>query len=204
MVKLEEICEINIGKTPSRNNLEYWKDGTDYWLSIADMSTGENIISTKEKITKKAINDSRIKLVKPNTILLSYKLSVGKVGISQFSLYTNEAIAALPIKNSKQLDTRYLLNVLKNIDFYKDADRAAKGLTLNKDKLKKIEIPLPSLAEQKRIAAILDKANEIKAKRELALVKFDELAQSIFIEMFGDPITNSHNLPIYKLGDIGV
>ena len=150
LVKLEEVCEINIGKTPSRSNLEYWKDGTDFWLSIADMSVGENIISTKEKITKKAINDSRIKLVNPNTILLSYKLSVGKVGISQYPLYTNEAIAALPIKNPKQLDTRYLLHVLKNVDFHKEADRAAKGLTLNKDKLKKIEIPPTTIIENKK------------------------------------------------------
>ena len=202
LVKLEEVCEINIGKTPSRSNLEYWKDGTDFWLSIADMSVGENIISTKEKITKKAINDSRIKLVNPNTILLSYKLSVGKVGISQYPLYTNEAIAALPIKNPKQLDTRYLLHVLKNVDFHKEADRAAKGLTLNKDKLKKIEIPLPSLTNQRLIAAILDKANEIEANRKLALTKLDKLAQSIFIDMFGDVIKNPKNLPVKQLKDI--
>ena len=74
----------------------------------------------------------------------------------------------------------------------------------NKTSFRALDVKLPPLSEQKRIAAILDKANEIRAKRELALSKLDELAQSTFIDMFGDPITNSHNLPKYKLGDIGV
>ncbi len=202
-VKLGEVCEINIGKTPSRHNMEYWNDGTEYWLSIADMSIGENIVSTKEKITRKAIDDSRIKLVNPNTILLSYKLSVGKVGISKLPLYTNEAIAALPIKNPKLLDTRYLLHVLKNVDFYKNADRAAKGLTLNKEKLKEIEFQLPPLAEQERIAKILDKANEIKFKRELTLAKLDELVHSTFIDIFGESSKNSKGWEKVQLKNFG-
>jgi len=68
--------------------------------------------------------------------------------------------------------------------------------------LTEAQIPLPPLAEQKRIAAILDKAAEIKAKREQAIAKLDELAQSKFIEMFGDPIINPHNFPVCRLDQL--
>ncbi len=108
-------------------------------------------------------------------------------------------------KDTNKLHSKYLYYFLS--DYIVELREMSIGGVIKYIKLGNLtdaKIPLPPLAEQKRIAAILDKANEIKAKRELALVKFDELAQSIFIEMFGDPITNSHNLPMYKLGDIGV
>ena len=75
---------------------------------------------------------------------------------------------------------------------------------VTKGMVENLEIPLPPLAEQKRIADILDKANEIKAKRELALAKLDELAQITFIEMFGDPLENPMKWHFSKLKDITV
>jgi len=185
---LGDLCEINVGKTPSRANKSYWADGVEPWLAIADMTGNDQILTTKEKISSLAIKECNCKQVQAGTVLMSFKLSVGKVAIARRPLYTNEAIAALPIKNNSKLDEKYLIHALRSIDFYAGADRAAKGLTLNKDKLKRIKVPLPTLEEQKRIAAILDKAAEIKAKREQVIAKLDDLSQSMFMEMFGDDL----------------
>lgn len=196
---LNELCDINIGRTPSRSNIEYWKNGEHAWLSISDMTRAVDIIDTKEKISSAAINECNCKIIPVNTVLLSFKLSIGKVGINKIPLYTNEAIAALPIKKKDLLHDRFLFHALKNTNFSEGVDRAAKGLTLNKEKLKEIKIPLPPFAEQQRIAELLDTADRILRLRESAIAKLDELAQSVFVEMFGDPITNSKKWKLDKL-----
>jgi type I restriction enzyme, S subunit len=200
--KLSDVCEINIGRTPSRSDNSFWKDGTENWLSISDLSKNKEVSITKEKITVAAVKACNCKIVQPETVLLSFKLSVGKVGITKVQMYTNEAIAALPIKNETKLSKEFLIHALSNLDFSLGGDRAAKGFTLNKEKLKEIKIPLPPLLEQKRIAAILDKADELKRKREAAIAKLEQLAQSIFVEMFGDVATNNKGWKIERLGNV--
>ena len=79
---------------------------------------------------------------------------------------------------------------LERIDYDRLVDRAAKGKTLNKAKLKLLRIPCPPLVEQKRIAGILDAADALRAKRREALAELDTLLESIFLDMFGDPIAN--------------
>ncbi|MEZ9156417.1 restriction endonuclease subunit S [Vibrio sp. 10N.286.52.E2] len=188
-VKLSELCEINIGKTPARANNSYWGEGYP-WLSIADMSQGRNLFFTKEEITSLAVNETKIKLVKKGTVLFSFKLSIGKLGIATRDLFTNEAIAALPIKDKSRLCEEYLIYAMSQIDAVGKTDRAVMGATLNKKKLAELEIPLPPLAEQKRIAVILDKADAIRQKRKQAIDLADEFLRSVFLDMFGDPVTN--------------
>jgi len=189
-----------MGKTPSRHNAAYWGEGLP-WLSIADLNQGVQIFDTKESITQKAVEECNCKPVEPGTVLLSFKLSIGKVGIANRKLFTNEAIAALPVKNPGQLDTNYLAYALRAIDLTKGLDRAAKGLTLNKDKLERIKVPLPPLPEQRRIAAILDQADALRIKRREALAQLDELQRAIFKEMFGDPVTSPKGCASATLGD---
>lgn len=203
MFPLEKLCEINIGRTPSRNRSEYW--GLGYpWLSIADMNQGRDLEITKENITDLAVRECKCRPVPVGTVLLSFKLSIGKVGISRISLFTNEAIAALPIRDSNKLSSDYLYWALQSIDLKCGLDRAAKGLTLNKAKLADVEIPIPPLSDQKRIADILDRAEALRAKRRAALIQLDELIQSLFIEMFGDPITNPKGWPKKPFSDVCV
>ena len=135
-------------------------------------------------------------------MLLSFKLSIGKVGIARVPLYTNEAIAALPIRDSSCLLTDYLYWALKSIDLTLGLDRAAKGLTLNKEKLVGIAIPVPPLTEQRRIAEVLDRAEALRAKRRAALAQLDTLAQSIFLDLFGDPATNPKGWPRKRISDV--
>ena len=189
LVKLGDVCEVKVGKTPSRHNSEYWGEGGK-WLSIKDMSQGLLIEKTKETITEKAIKETNIYLVEKGTVLFSFKLSIGKIGIAQTSLYTNEAIAALPIKDGSNLCNEYLVYALTRWEQGVKSHRAVMGATLNKEKLLKLEISLPPLAEQKRISAILDKADAIRRKRQQAIKLADDFLRSVFLDMFGDPVTN--------------
>ena len=131
MVKLESICEIVIGRTPKRNHPEYF-GGNNTWVSIKDMN--QKIISkTKECITDAGVKASNSKKIKTGTILLSFKLSIGKVSIADKDLYTNEAIAGLPIKNKQTIFNTFLFNQLCNLDFTKiQSKKVVKGNTLNK------------------------------------------------------------------------
>lgn len=149
------------------------------------MSRSEYISDTKERISERAVKQSGIRQVSKGTVLLSFKLSLGKVGIATVPLFTNEAIAALPIKDDHVLDARYLFRSLQQINFDSVGNRAVMGRTLNKKTLAEIEIPLPPPLEQRRIAAILDKADALRRKRKRAIELLDGLTQSIFFDLFG-------------------
>ena len=189
---LGEVCDVQIGKTPARSESAFW-GGDHVWLSIADMNQGRALATSAEGVTDKAVRDLKLRSVDPGTVLLSFKLSIGKVGIAQCPMFTNEAIAHLPITDPR-LDRDYLYWTLKTIPLTGGADRAAMGATLNKSKLKQIEIPLPPLEEQKRIAAILDAADNLRTKRRQALTKLETLTQAVFHDIFG----NTNRAPILK------
>ena len=201
-VPLQQICDIQIGKTPSRSVPEYW-GGDLPWVTIGDFAAGRIVRDTRERITRIGAAKSGSKRIPPGTLLLSFKLSLGKRTISGCDLFTNEAIAALHILDCDAADRDYLYWALGAIDYDRLVDRAAKGKTLNKAKLKCLPIPLPPLAEQKRISRILDVAENLRAKRREALAQLDTLLQSTFLEMFGDPVTNPMGWDTSALGEIG-
>ena len=188
-VSLQQICDIQIGKTPSRSVPEFW-GGELPWVTISDFAAGRIVTTTKERITRIGAAKSGSKRIPRGTLLLSFKLSLGKRTFSGCDLFTNEAIAALHVLDHDVADRDYLYWALGSIDYDRLVDRAAKGKTLNKAKLKLLQIPLPPLDEQKRIAGILDAADALRAKRREALAQLDTLLQSTFLDMFGDPITN--------------
>lgn len=198
---LGDLCTLDIGKTPSRAEAAFWRDGTHPWLSIADMNQGRDLWHTKECVTDQGIQSANMRLVHPGTLLLSYKLSIGKVGFARIPMYTNEAIAALS-ELSSDIYPEYMYWALQHVDLVQGADRAAMGATLNKAKLKQIPIPVPPLSEQRRIATILDKADALRTQRRAAIAKLDEFLQSVFLDMFGDPVTNPEGWPIRRISDL--
>ena len=177
-----------MGKTPARNNLEYW-NGNNTWVSISDLKD-KYISESKEKITDKAISDTKIKEVPKNTLIISFKLSIGKKAITTKKLFTNEAIMALKIKDENELDVEYLYYALEKVDLIRYTDKAAKGKTLNKEKLKKIEIPICDMYKQKKIVKSLNKVKMIISKKREQLESLENLKKSQFFELFGDPIKN--------------
>jgi len=113
-------------------------------------------------------------------------------------LIDNNAMAAIP---NASVDSRYLYHYLKTVDFYILAP-ATTVPALRKSDLEKLQVPLPPVPEQRRIAAILDQADALRAKRREALVGMDQLRYAIFDEMFGSPESNPFRWTTKTLGDL--
>src|SRR5690606_7652496 len=168
--RLDDLCQIELGKTPYRADKSFWdteKKTDNVWLSIADLlnTDGDVVSDSKEYITDKAAKISKV--VKKGTLLLSFKLTLGRLAYAGRDLYTNEAIAALSIKDEKIIDKYFLYQFLSLYDWNAatEGDVKVNGKTLNKAKLKEIEVHFPkSLPEQQRIVSILDKAFAAIAK----------------------------------------
>ena len=194
-VKLGEVCEIKIGKTPNRSQTLYW--GGDYpWLSISDMK-GKILCTTKEKITQEAVQKEKMQIVLKGTVVMSFKLSIGKVGILAENMYTNEAIANFVVKNNKMLFNEYLYYALQGINFDSLTDRAVMGKTLNKAKLNNLSIVYNEPFMQHQIVLRLDGVNKLIESRKQQLSELSKLVKSRFNEMFGDIFDN----PQSKLED---
>jgi type I restriction enzyme S subunit len=200
---LSELCDINLGNTPSRNVSDFWGKGYE-WVSISDLKA-KYISKTKEQITDLAIEQTRAKIVKKGTLLMSFKLSIGKLAFAQKDLFTNEAIVALPIKDATRLYCDYLYYVLKYIPLV-GGNQAAMGKTLNKQSLSALRIPLPpTLDDQKRISKILSQSEDLIQVRRNSIILLDDLLRSTFLDMFGDPVSNEKGwkiVPLSKFGSI--
>lgn len=200
-VKLSDVFTLQMGKTPSRKNRAYW-EGTHKWISIADLGNATRIIyTTKEAITDVGVSASGIKVVPAGTVVMSFKLSIGKTAITAEDMYTNEAIMAFIDKKKYPLDTGFFYHLCSGTDWSAGTNKAVMGLTLNKATLSEFEISLPDLSTQKEIAQKLDKIDETIALHKLELDSLNELVKSRFIELFGDPRSNPNNYDKKRLGD---
>ena len=196
-----EVFNLFMGRTPSRDNDSYWQDGKYEWLSIGDMGDTKYLSKTKEMISEEAV--ANMQQVPENTVVMSFKLSIGKVGITSIPLYTNEAIMAFPPKEGYQIMPTFLYYYLQAYK-WQPANRAVMGKTLNKAVISSARISIPSVADQQRIVAELDCLNEMIAVKQEQLKEFDKLAQSIFYDMFGDPVSNEKGWKTNKLGELGL
>ena len=155
--RLEEISTITIGRTPNRDNPDLWGEGY-VWLSIADLDR-KVVDRSKEHITDLAARGMRI--VEEGTLLMSFKLSIGRVCFAGCDLFTNEAICAL---TDLEANAEFLYYALSRTDFSRYGRQAVKGYTLNRQSLKAVEVNLPPRDEQAAIAATLrDMDTEIEA-----------------------------------------
>ena len=198
--KLSELFELQMGKTPSRNNPAYWDSRDNAWISISDLSNaGKYIFNTKEALSDLAIDESGIKEIPPNTVIMSFKLSIGKVAITPVKMYSNEAIIAFIDKGVVELipDYIYYLLLYKNWDV--GTNKAVMGKTLNKATLSEITVCIHDIDVQNKIVFVLDKVKEIMSMRQKQLQDLDTLIKARFVEMFGDPETNSRGWNECKL-----
>lgn len=203
MARLDEIFDLQMGKTPSRNNADYWTDGQYDWVSIADLGSYQKYVEdTKERISALAVQESGIKSVPANTVIMSFKLSLGKTAITQEPVYTNEAIMAFIPTEKYAVLPDYFYYLFSAKDWTKGTNRAVMGTTLNKATLGAVSITVPPIDEQRKIAAILDKVSDLIAKRRQQLDKLDEMVKARFVEMFGDVIQNTKLWPQYIFSDI--
>ena len=202
-VKLSDAFDLQMGKTPSRKHLAYWRGGTEPWISIADLSNcGKYIEQTKENITSDAVQESNIKIVPKNTVVMSFKLSIGKAAITKRDMYTNEAIMAFHDRGRYEILTDYLYYFCKGNNWTSGTNKAVMGLTLNKKTLSEQTMLLPDMPEQEKIVKKLDALQESISNRQRVLMLLDELVRSRFVEMFGDPVTNPFGFQKMLLKDV--
>ena len=176
-----EVFDLSLGRTPSRGDKTYW-GGKNTWVSISDMSCGKYILNTKECITDKALEETGIPIVKKGTVIMSFKLSIGKVCIANKDLYTNEAIMAFTPKQGYDISPDYLYYYLQAYK-WTGSNEVVLGFTLNKKTISSSIISYPSsIEEQQRIVGILDaefeKIDALKANAEKNLQNAKDLFQS--------------------------
>ena len=200
--KLSQVFDLQMGKTPARNNEAYWGEANK-WISIADIGKARKYISdTKECITNKGVSESGIKKVPKGTVIMSFKLSIGKTAITSEDMFTNEAIMAFIDKGVYPIDTNYFYHFCHGRDWTAGTNKAVMGLTLNKATLSDVEIDIPEIEQQREIASRLDFLDALISSRQEQLAKLDELVKSRFIELFGDPQSNPYGYQYAKLSDI--
>ena len=196
--RFDEVFDLQMGKTPDRKNTLYF-EGDNVWVSIRDMSN-KDICESQEHISDDAIVNCAIKKVKAGTVIMSFKLTVGKCAIAAVDLYTNEAIMAFNLKDGYYIDSSFLYYYLQSYK-WQGANKAVMGLTLNKATISKQIISIPPLPIQQKIVAELDKVCLIIDKKKQQLKELDNLAQAIFYDMFGDPVENEKGWEVKKLGE---
>ena len=183
--KLKDLFDLQMGKTPSRNNSDYWNTEEYKWISIGDLSkTGKYILNTSEHLSKLAIEESGIKLIPANTVIMSFKLSIGKVAITAEDMYSNEAIMAFHDKHVIDILPEYIFYMFKYKNWDEGSNKAVMGKTLNKATLSEVEIEICSVEEQRKIVGILDKMMSVLEARENELDLLDTLIKARFVEMF--------------------
>jgi type I restriction enzyme S subunit len=174
---LGNLVHISTGKTPNRGNPIYWDNGSYYWATISDMTLGQTLLKTKEKISDIALKQVKPRLVKKGTLLFSFKLTIGKMAFAGCDLYTNEAIAAFVPNNDKRINRKFLYYALQVADLTVNAGDAAKGATLNKKTIPLIEVSFPKdVNEQRRIVSRIEELTcRADEARRLFLEKEAEL-----------------------------
>ena len=203
--KLSDLYVLQMGKTPSRNVPEFWQDGTFQWASVADLGEeGKYLTKTRERITEVAVIQSKMKKVPADTVIMSFKLSLGKVAITSRPVFTNEAIMAFIPKDEQAPIAEYLFYQLQCHDWEKEsANRAVMGTTLNKASLSKVEILVPPKREQRAVVARISLLDAQISNCKTILNKLSELVKSRFIEMFGNPLYSADTMPLSEVGYIG-
>ena len=159
-VKLGDICEISSGGTPSRNEAQFWENGTIPWLKIADIKD-DYVNSSSEFITQKGLENSSAKIFKKGTLLFTIFATLGEVAILNIDASTNQAIVGLTPKKDNYI-TKFIFFALKNIkNSVNLIGRGATQKNINQTILKNFYIPLPPLDEQERIVKKIDELFEI-------------------------------------------
>ncbi len=183
LATLGTVCDIIIGGTPSRKNPEFFT-GSNLWVSIAEMQ-GQVITDTKEKITDEAVESSNVKLIPAGTILLSFKLSIGKIAIAGVDLYTNEAIAALVPLDQNELLDMYLYYLFKGklIDIESVGNKAF-GKSLNSTYLKEeVKIPIPPTTIQQQIIDECAKIDEEYNTTRMSIEDYRKKIEDLFNDL---------------------
>lgn len=185
-VRLGNLCVINSGGTPRRNNESYWKNGDIPWVKISDLKNGV-VESTEEFITLDGLNNSSAKIFPRGTLLYTIFATIGEVAILKMDAATNQAIVGIQLKENQKVYLKYIYYYLKSqTNNIKQLGRGVAQNNINLSVVKNMIIPIVSLEKQSNIIATLNKLEKIKKNRITILNCLDDLIKSRFVEMFGN------------------
>lgn len=201
-VALGDVAEIVSGATPKTGVAENW-GGDVQWATPADLSRLDDayISRTPRTLTKHGLKSCATTLLPAGSVLLSSRAPIGHVAINTVPMATNQGFKSLVPGSA--LDAKYLYHWLRSRTTYLQAlGNGATFKELSKGTTERIQIPLPSLDKQRRIATILDHADALRTKRRQILCHIESGIRAIFFDMFGDPVLNRRGLPTASLGSL--
>ena len=198
--KLGDVCQVVTGSTPKTNISEYW-DGNYPWVTPAELKGDVYISDTARHITEEAIAHTNLTLLPIGTVLLSSRAPIGKVAITTIEMYCNQGFKNLICSDA--INNKYLYLWLSGkTEYLNSLGRGATFKEISKTIVENVIIPLPPLSIQKSIVSELDKINELIRLKKEQLKDYDNLAQSIFYEMFGDPVVNEKGWEVKRITDL--
>ena len=198
--RIREIGTVVTGNTPPKKYPENY-GGSLPWIKPPDLDKEMYVSNSEETISD--IGMKKVRLLTQGSVLVSCIGNIGKVAIADSELCTNQQINAI-VPNKKIVNTLFLYYSIKRIRPYLESIASSAVVPLlNKTDFSNVKIELPPLETQHKIAAILEKAEETKKLRAQADELTQHLLQSVFLEMFGDPVKNPKDFNSVKLGDIG-
>ena len=198
MARLEEICAINMGQSPDSSTYNEDGNGLPFFQGNADF--GEIYPAVRMWCSEPT------KIAREKDILISVRAPIGALNIANCECCIGRGLAALTV-NEDICAQEYLWHALSGkVDELNSKGTGSTFKAINKKTLSETEIPLPPIDEQHKIAAVLDKVSDLIAKRQQQLDKLDEAVKARFVEIFGDPETNTKNwrvLPMSKICSVG-
>lgn len=201
-VRLGDLCVINSGGTPRRNNESYWKNGDIPWVKISDLNNGV-VESTEEFITLDGLKNSSAKIFPQGTLLYTIFATIGEVAILNIDAATNQAIVGLQLKENQKVYLKYIYYYLKSqTNIIKQLGRGVAQNNINLSVVKNMIIPIVSLEKQSNIIATLSKLEKIKENRIIISNYLDSLIKSRFVELFGNPVLNEKGWNLTSLESV--
>lgn len=199
---IKEFCQTGSGGTPSRKQKSKYYGGGISWVKSGELKESV-VLKTEETITDAALAQTSVKLIKPGAVLVAmYGATVGRIAILGIEAASNQAVCHI-IPDESTADEKYLFYaLLTKVPQWLEQRVGGAQPNISQQIIRNTQIPLPPLEEQRRIAAILDKADDIRRKRKRAIALTEELLRSTFLDMFGDPVTNPKGWPYCNLSEL--
>lgn len=198
--RLGDVCTVVSGSTPKSTVPEYW-DGDIKWITPAELSNDTYIINDSARhITALGVAKTGLKSFPAGTVILSSRAPIGKTAIAGCEMFCNQGFKNLIC--SEKIDSKYLYYFLSSkTDYLNSLGRGATFKEISKAIVENIEIPLPEVEEQKRIAACFERLLRLIQLQKAELEELDKLVKSRFIELFGDPMTDVSKWSASTIGE---
>lgn len=198
---IKDFAEVITGGTPSTSIAEYW-NGDIPWLNSGELNKGI-IFNASNFITKKGLSKSNAKLMPIDTVLIALTgTTTGATALLKIEACANQSVTGIlpSVSHVPKYLYFYLRSIRKEI---MDKSYGGAQKHISQQFVKDIQVPLPSIEEQHRIVKILDLAQSLIEKRKKAIAYLDDYIKAVFLDMFGDPVSNPKGWEVVKFANFG-